>query len=514
MLMNGLQASHPLLRNRLLALLIGVIGLAGVLGMLAARQPLLAIAAVGAIVLTVGVLAWPDSSTLVVIFIMYSNAASIAVHYHGVPGVFAIIVPLLLMIPLASYLIFRRERLIVTPVLPLLFLYLLVQVIGTLMADYLDTATATLLGYVMEGLGLYLLVTNVVRTPKMLRLAIWTLLLTGAFLGFLSLYQQVTHTYNNEYWGFAQMSNAAFDTTGGSVNADYQKRLAGPIGDQNYYAQFLLMLAPLGFFRIMSERAWSLRAAALICTALIATGIALTFSRGAAIGFVLMIAIMTFMRYIKPYQIAVLGLAGLLVITLFPQYATRLNTLQRLSDATNADTGGIAEADTSIQSRMSEMMTAGLVFIDHPLVGVGPGTYKYYYPEYSELVGLRSFHTTARAAHDMYLGLAAETGALGLMCFLGIVFVTVRGLARIRKRCLESHPDYASIATGFLLAIISFMATGLFLSFAFERYFWLIISLAGAAWYIIDAQLAAEASANEQGADSAALVASPATISR
>jgi putative inorganic carbon (HCO3(-)) transporter len=491
--LNSLQVYHPLLRRKILLLMIGVLGLATTLGLLAARQPLFAIAGVLVMAIVVAVLAWPDVATLVVMFVIYSNAAAIAVRYHGVPSIFAVIVPMLLMIPLASYLIFRREKLIVTPVFSLLFLYLLVQVIGTLTADYIDTAISTLMGYVTEGILLYLLVTNVVRTPRLLRLVIWSLLLAGGFLGFLSVYQQLTHTYTNDYWGFAQMSNAAFDATGDTVNGVYQKRLAGPIGDQNYYAQLMLMLVPVGFFRFLSERSTMLRVLALVATGLIAAGAMMTFSRGAAVGFVLMIVIVTLMGYIKPYQVVLLLLGIILLMTAVPQYATRINTLDRLSNMANQDTGGVAEADSSIQSRLSEMLTAGLVFIDHPVVGVGPGTFKYYYPQYSELVGLRAFHTTSRAAHDLYIGMAAETGFLGVFTFLAIVFVTLRQLARLRKRCFKSHPEFASIATGYMISIVSFLATGLFLSFAYERYFWLIIALAGAVSHVAETALSTEA---------------------
>jgi O-antigen ligase len=481
---------QPLLRGKLPLLLLGAMGFSAGLGLLAAHQPVIAIGVVIAALLAVAVLAWSDIATLVVIFVLYTNAAVVAIRYHGVPNFFTAAFPLLLMLPLSSYLIVRRQKLIVTPVLPLLFLYLLVQVAGTLQAEYVGIATTTVLGYAIEGLALYLLITNVVRTPTMLRWAIWTLLLAGSFLGFLSLYQQMTGTFTNSYGGFAQINTHAFDTGEQTIRgAVTQHRLAGPLGDQNYYAQFMLMLVAIGFFRFWAERSTILRAMGLTATVLCAMGAILTFSRGTAVGFVLMIAIMTFMRYIKPHQLLIFVLAAALGLSVFPQYATRLNSLERLSGVASQDSGGITEADSSIQSRLSEMLAAGLVFVDHPVLGVGPGTYKYYYPEYSEYVGLRAFHTTQRAAHNMYLGIAAETGALGLMCFLLIVFVTARNLARLRRYCLRRHTEFANMLTGFLLAIASYLTTGLFLSFAYERFFWLILALAGATSHVVETRI-------------------------
>lgn len=479
---------HPLLRSRMLLLLIGALGAAATIGLMAARQPMLAIGAEVAVLLVLAILAWPNVSTLVVIFILYTNAAVVAVRFHGVPVFFGASVPALLIIPLASYLIFRRQRLIIDSVLPLIFLFLIIQVIGTLFSEYIGTATGALTTFAMEGFGLYFLITNVVRTPQMLRRAVWTLLLAGSLLGFLSLYQQITHTYNNTYWGFAQMSNAAFSTGSETIQGEVlQRRLAGPLGDQNYYAQIMLMLVPVGLFRFWTERSKWLRLLALTATVLISFGVALTFSRGAAVGFILMLVIMTFMRYIRPYQLVIILLGTLLLLQAVPEYGTRLTSLERLLGITNQDSAGIAEADASTQSRTTEMLTAGLVFIDHPVIGVGPGVFKYYYPAYAELIGLK-VHTVARAAHNLYLEMAAETGAPGLLCFLLIVFMALRNLAQARKHT----PELSNMATGFMLAIVSFLMTGMFLSLAYERYFWLMLALAGATSYLARTQPAPE----------------------
>ena len=112
----------------------------------------------------------------------------------------------------------------------------------------------------------------------------------------------------------------------------------------------------------------------------------------------------------------------------------------------------------AILSRATESLAALLVFIDHPVIGVGPGMFRYYYGDYAEYVGLRVL-TTDRQAHNLYLGVAAETGALGEICFLLILYVTLRNLARVRKRLLESNPELANMATAFMLAIITYMTT-------------------------------------------------------
>jgi putative inorganic carbon (hco3(-)) transporter len=487
MLLANLSLRYPLLRGKKPLLLLGVIGMALALGIMAPRQPVLAIGAEIIVLLALGILAKPDVATVAVLAILYTNAAVVAVRFHGLPYFFGSMVPVLLVIPLASYLIFQRQRLIINPALPLIFLFMVIQVAGTLLSENIGTSTSDLTNFMVEGIGLYFLLTNVIRTPAMLRRAIWVLLIAGMFMGFLSFYQQITQTYSNNYWGFAQMSNAAFGTGGENIYGKVlQKRLAGPLGDQNRYAQIMLMLVPLGFFRFLGERSRWLRILAAVATAFCALGVALTFSRGAAVAFGLVILIMTFMRYIKPWQLVMLLLAVVLLFVVVPEYRTRLTSLQGLSSlvAEDGSGAGAASADGSILSRATEGLAALLVFIDHPVVGVGPGMFRYYYQNYADYVGLRVL-AADRQAHNLYLGIMAETGTLGIICFLLIVYVTLRNLERTRKRWAQSRPELANMATAFMLAIITYMASGLFLHFAYIRYFWLMMALAGAASYIV-----------------------------
>ncbi len=80
--------------------------------------------------------------------------------------------------------------------------------------------------------------------------------------------------------------------------------------------------------------------------------------------------------------------------------------------------------------------------------------------------------------------IAAEHGALGLVSFLAILFVTFRELSQVRRRLLDDRPDIANLATGFILAIATYLATGLFLHFSYVRYFWLMLALASATAYV------------------------------
>jgi putative inorganic carbon (hco3(-)) transporter len=446
------------------------------IGATTAGQPLIAIVGMVGLLLALAATIRPEIATLVVVFLLYSNAAVVAVTRFDAPLLIGAFVPMALVVPLGYELLIKRQKVVITPAFPWIVAYFLVQILGTLFARDVPAAAAELLSFVLEGLGLYLLVINVVRTPAAMRHAVWTLLLVGAFLGGLSVFQAATGTYSNDYFGFAT-SDATNDlgvSVGGSL-----ARLAGPIGEKNRYAQIMLMLVPLALFQAWSERRRLLRLAAYGTALLVSGAVILTFSRGAAVGFALVVLLMTVLRYVKLIQLAAVGLviAGLLIAV--PQYAERLTTLYAVVGAVT-DSDAANTADNSVLSRATENLAALAVFSDHPIVGVGPGQFSSYYREYADDIAI-SVKASDRQAHNLYLSTAAETGTLGLFCFMTILLITLWQLARARRRWLGRRADLTNMVTGFALAVITYMTTGIFLHLSYIRYFWLIMALAGAA---------------------------------
>lgn len=484
-----------------LARVIAVAGTALALASLTGQNPWLAIGIELVTLLALATLAWPEVATLAVVFLVYTNALDVAVTFHGVPYLVGASVPALLIFPLATYLVFRRQKLIITPVLPLVFLFLVVQILGTLFSMDIGLAMNGLIRFLLEGVALYLLITNVVRTPETLRRVIWILLLAGALIGGLSFYQQITHTFNNNYWGFAQVSQAAFRTGAANLYGDvYQARLAGPIGEQNRFAQIMLMLIPLGLFRLWGERSLVMRGLAAAATAFTALGLATAFSRGTVIGFAAILLVMVFMRYINLYQLILILLGVVLLLAAVPEFTTRALRLQGLVGLVSEGGGtGATAADNSLQGRANEVIAALLAFQDHPLIGVGPGMFHYHYQEYADRAGFMIAPGTTRQAHNLYAGIAADNGALGLLCFFGLLFVTFRDLVRTRRRWKVQRPELANMATGFLLAIVTYLATGVAIHFAFIRYFWLMLALANVASQVANAQALSTADATGPG---------------
>jgi hypothetical protein len=464
------------------------------LSLMAVTSPMMCAAVFVATGVVAACFAWPDAPILAVVFVLYTNAAVIAVQFHHVPFIVGAAFPLLLLIPLGERLIFRQEKLVVDKVLPLILSFVLVQAVGAVFADKPDVAVLNLASSAVESIGFYFLLVNVIRTPATLRRVIWTLLAAGTLMGGLSVYQQCTGTFKNNYGGFAQMSDAAFRTGEKTLAGDVeQQRLSGPIGEQNRYAQIMLMLVPIGMFRLWGERSYWLRGLAVSTSGLCLAGAALTFSRGGAVGFVLMLVIMVLMGYIRLRQLVTVLIGLFVLVAALPQFSARMTSMKALSAIMgDDDNDGSSVQDGSMRSRLTEMMAAALVFADHPIVGAGPGMYPEHYREYAEVLGVK-FKQKKRQAHNLYLGLAAEAGGLGLLCFLCIVVIACKELAKSLRDPARRIPELANITPALLFAVVVYLTTGLFLHFAFARYFWMILALAGAS-----NRIAAEAAARRR----------------
>jgi O-antigen ligase len=292
----------------------------------------------------------------------------------------------------------------------------------------------------------------------------------------------VTGTFDRPYGGFALVPVEFLR------GVETGARLSGPLGDPNYYAQILLPLIPIGLIALGGGERRHRRLVAA-ATLLILAGLVLTYSRGGALALVVMFCIAVAARRVRASQVVLVVLAAAIAIAVVPDYRERITSIGSSFKGATAEEGSSQAADQAVRGRTGEMAAAGLVFLDHPVLGVGPGVFPSYYQEYIARLGLEahgSIRTGAkrgeearREAHNLFLGIAADLGLAGLAVFLAIIATAFAGLARARRRCAEENPKLAAIATGLLIALAGYVIAGLFLSLAFERYFWLLIGLCG-----------------------------------
>jgi putative inorganic carbon (hco3(-)) transporter len=435
--------------------------------------------------------AWSEVGTLLVICAIYANLPVLAVQLHGASPLVASVVVLLLAVPLVRHLIIGRERLIIDQPLLLILAFVMVAGVSAFFAQDKRLALERIGIYVQEGLVLYLLIINVVRKLTTLRRVVWVLMLTGGFLGALSLYQSLTHSYDQPLLGgLARMSDDVYVDFRGKRLSESRydsphsvPRVSGPLDHTNHYARVLLLLFPLALFRFWGERSRALRLGAAAAAGCILCGIVLTYSRGAFVALTCALFMLLCMRYIRLSRVlSVLAVLGLLAMFFLPtSYVVRMATLRGIKGLFSDEVA--VSSDGAVLGRATQMLAAMRVFLAYPILGVGPGQYTPFYSEKYNRDPQFAFKevASARGAHSLYLQMAAETGIIGLTAFMAIVLLILRRLWQARRHWVYSHPEGANLVTALFLGLTAFFIHSVFANLTYERYLFLFLALAGAA---------------------------------
>jgi putative inorganic carbon (hco3(-)) transporter len=463
------MTTHRFTSSSLALPLTAALGLALVIGSAASRSPLLVVLVSSTCVAGIVAIRRPESFTLLVVGLVYSNVAVVAVTVHGFPTYVAFAVPLLLAIPLAVN-ISQGRPVLLPPATGWLMLFTGAQLLSTIGSVDRAGSWEVVEVYVVEGLGLYIAIYNVIRSRRLLVQAMQVLVSVAAALSALSIYQWLTGTYGQDYYGLAQISDGLIKIN--ATGTETQPRIAGPIGEKNRFAQVLTIVGPLALALVWTARNRFQRFLWVGAFVLVVVTVALTYSRGGAIGLAIMLLAALSMRKVRVRNVAVIAVIVAVVVTAVPGYRDRLASLEAIGGATSA-VGEQGETDGAIRGRATQNIAALRMFADHPILGVGPGMFAVYYPKYEEAIGIRQKFGSVEA-HNLQLGLASDLGIVGLVAFYGLTIALARRLWR-------QHRRGDALATGFLLFLIAFQATGLFLHLAYIRYFWLLMALVAAA---------------------------------
>ena len=301
-----------------------------------------------------------------------------------------------------------------------------------------------------------------VDQTKWLRRAIWAVALGIAALALLTVVQRLTGSLDSDFLGFSRVV----------PQGDYA-RSGGPLSP-NYFALLLTVGAIYSFYLALASKETALRVLAVTgCLACVA-GLAFTFSRASLIVFVVAAIAVAFLRHVR--IVLVIGILGAAITTgvlLGPAgFRDRLGAL-----TTSAVSGPSAVDDTAIRGRASEAIAAVQMWLEHPIVGVGPDQFQLHYQEYSPGIGLDP-RPAPRQAHNLYLETLAEVGILGALAFFPILWMALVRPLRASRR-LNGESRLLSEAT--FVAVMAFLAGSLALHLAYARYLWIVLGLALAA---------------------------------
>jgi O-antigen ligase len=463
----------------------------GVLAAIVVRLgPFPALALVLGLTASVVFIVKPHTATLVTAFLLYANVPAI-LSKQGVPGVAAGAFILLLAVPIAHATVLRREPLRFDTTFGLMFAWLAIVLVSSMGAVDHGIALNWVRDYAAEGLLLYWLIVNAVRGMDALRTLLWAVLAAASLLSVLSLYQDATGSYQQQFGGLATRAYDAsreIASLGSAVRLNQKwDRAQGPVDEPNRFAQIMLVLVPMAGFLYRTARTRNAAVLAAALGAMTLLGVVLTLSRGAFVTLAVVFAAMTVVRWVRPSHVV----AGLLSVVVLASVVSPffLSRLVSILDARYLLGGGASyqEADGAIRGRTTEMLAALHVFRDYPVFGVGPGQFpRFYFVDYSKSADIKFRDIVVpRRAHNLYLELAAELGAVGLAVFLAIVGLLMRALGAARRAVAAHDEEAADLAGAMWLGLLAYLVSGMFLHLAYQRYFWLLLAMASSALHIV-----------------------------
>lgn len=399
--------------------------------------------------------------------LLYSNVAVVAVRFWGLPAVFPLIVPAVMAPALAMRLLLGGRALRFDRGFFLLTCFVGANVFSAVFAQFPGTSQDVLFQLLTEGLLIYFLITNLTTSRNILIAVVWAVVLAAAFGAGLAVLQQLTSTRLVDFGGLA-LRVPDYPSPNAPLRAQ------GPLSEANFFAQTLVMAMPLAVGLALVARRRLTKFAALAAFVVTVAGVALTGSRGGAIAAA---AVLLMLPLIPGVRVRLLAVSATLMVAVVllavPGYLNRLTSLAQVE----AVASGSPDVDVSIQGRVVENLIAVQMFVDHPIVGVGPGNYPVLYRAYAaDYLGFQS--RGSRPPHSLPLQLLAEVGVIGMATFGAVIGFLLLALWRARQ--VAQRPE-AVIAMACFVALGGYLVSGLFLHPAYLRFLWLVLGVAGSA---------------------------------
>jgi len=326
--------------------------------------------------------------------------------------------------------VFERGQAIVLGILAL-------AMVSTLQAHDTATAMMTTTRYASFAL-VYLIVTQYGHDRVLQRRIAWTLVVSCSVAAYLGL-----HEYFSKKEDLATL----------------------PYVNQNDFAFVLATSLPLMF--VVLDGPKLLRPFVLGAIGLVSAAILLSLSRGALVGLAAGFVVFV-LTHRRRWQLtlaagAVATVGVILVIQSNPQRFQRALTLKQHI------------AHENVTTRFEAWGAAGRLMADHPLLGVGPGNFQFYFNKLTDqpVGGL-----TLTVAHNALLDVGAELGVVA-MCLLALYLLLA--FARLTECLHRGYGDYGFVSA-LRISLVIATVSSLFLSEQYFLPFWLIGGLAGGIW--------------------------------
>lgn len=371
---------------------------------------------------------YPRMGIIIVVGLIYSNFATLV---GG--GLFKIVVVYTLVVWLINNLM-NDPKFVSHRTSSYVGLFTLLVIISIVPASNKELALEAFVTY-MKSAILYLLIINLVDSPKMMKYTLWAIVLmagVNAFVGMTNFFSNVI--------------------LAGRVSALRE--------DPNNLAIILVTAVPLTVALIKEQKHLISKMILVVCGISIIITTALTYSRGGAIalGFVLL-----WMLYHERKNKFVIILSILVLTVIIYLFVEEFSHYQRLIR--------LVVKDQSFLQRLKLYRGGIKMFISNPLIGVGIGNFIVWSTRYTGLM-------MALYAHNIFLHIGAETGIVGLLSFVLILFSGFKAAVHAHRNGLKYNVrSVVNYANGIKISLVGFIVAGMFLSQHFNKALWTLLGL-------------------------------------
>lgn len=250
--------------------------------------------------------------------------------------------------------------------------------------------------------------------------------------------------------------------------------IGGFLEDENDFALALNMIIPFGFFLAVGSKGTIKRLMLLVVTGMFVVATVATFSRGGFIG-LLAVGVYCWLRSPKKIRSSVLVALLILVMVQFAP-GGYWESMQTIQEEIGGDVGTGGE-------RIYSWKAGWRMFLDHPVLGVGPQNFPWSFEGYEPEEGYGGRSHGGRSAHSLYFTLLPELGIVGVLIFGGMLYCVFRDLRMVRRLGLrhegeEAQQERARIGYLGLAAegsLIGLLVTGTFISVLYYPNLWILM---------------------------------------
>jgi len=264
------------------------------------------------------------------------------------------------------------------------------------------------------------------------------------------------------------------------------------LADENDFAMAMNMAIPYAFALLAVERGAVRRTCLFGALGILILATAVTMSRGGFIGLAAVLFMLSLRSPRKLLSMSLVIVMCLALVTLAPsKYWTEVSTI---STSTN-------ENDTGYQ-RLYLWKIAWRMFLDNPVLGVGPANYQYnnlFYEDEKETS--RGYHVWGRVSHSVYFTVLPEYGIVGTVLFFIIVIKGIMARRRALRTCRSQlarqdlSPEsrthfrfYQQMLAGMDGGIVTFLVTGAFIAVLYYPHLWVLTAFTAVGLRLVETE--------------------------